>query len=210
MSTEIAASSAPSTEPGTPALTLRKQLVWMAPASLLILLAASFWLWSESRSTRVRTEVFQAFTEAADAEAFEQVARAWPGEPEAPLALLRAGELRFNKGEFSAALALYEEFGKIYPKHRMADAAAWGRVLSLEASGKHEEALAIFLTHDDSSLFYPQALFGRARTLEKLGRPQEALVIYDLIETEFPGSGWFNQAREFRKPLEIALRTRAE
>ncbi len=188
----------------------RGHLAWLMPASLVVLLVASLWMWRDTRRTRVRMDLMEAFSMAREPADYESIALSWPGHPEAAIALLRAGELRYKAGEYSDALARYEEFLSKHAAHPLAEAGTWGRLLCLEAAGKTEEALQGYLGITKESPLYPQALFGRARVHEKGGELEAAQVVYDLVQAEFPDTPWANQAAEFRKVVDLALRSAAK
>lgn len=187
----------PHAETEEPQLNWEKHLRWLAPVTAGILIVATIFMWSQGKKTNLRSEVMQAYSLAGSAEDLQTVADAYPDEPEAPMARLQAGALFYNKGDYSAALAQYDQFLKGYPSHPMYDNALWGKWMSQEALGNLEEALTGFRSVKENALLYPQALMGQARILEKQGNKEGALTLYTQIQEMDPESSWAEQARVF-------------
>ena len=204
MAAEPSRPNAPEDE--TPVIKWEHHVRWLAPASVAILLASTAFLWYQSRQSDVRAEVYQAYTAASSAEELENVALAYPDEPEAPRARLQASALRFDEGQYEGARAGYLAFLELHAGHPLADSAQWGLLMSEEALGNLDVALEGYRKFGEDSLLYPQALLARARVLEKQGQLQEAKDLYLKIQEDFPDTVWDAQAREFVKLVGIRLR----
>ncbi len=181
-----------------------KHLRWLAPATAVILLAATFFMWTQGKSDSLRLEVMQAYTLASSAEELQVLAEAYPDEPEAPLARLQAGALLYNDGEFEQAKAQYELFQQNYATHILSDNAQWGIWMSEEALGNLDAALEGFRSVEAGEILYPQALLGQARILEKKQEGEAALELYATLQEDFPQSNWAEQARVFSDRLKLA------
>ncbi|MDF3127627.1 outer membrane protein assembly factor BamD [Kiritimatiellaeota bacterium B1221] len=181
-----------------------KHLRWLAPATAVILLAATLFMWTQGKSDSLRVEVMQAYTLASTAEELQVLAEAYPGEPEAPLALLQAGAMFYNEGEFEKAKAQYELFQTNYSQHILSDNAQWGIWMSEEALDNLDSALEGFRSVEPGEILFPQALLGQARILEKQQQNEAALELYATLQADFPQSSWAEQARVFSERLQLA------
>ncbi|GEM_PF-3992059 len=188
----------------------QKSLNWITPAFTAILLAATVYLWTQSRSTRKQLERFNAIEEAqGDAEALGQVAQAYPESAEAPNALALAVAERLRDGNAASAIELADQYLSLYPEHPLNESVSQNRNLALEQEGKLEEALQGFKSVPESSIIYPQSLLNQARVLENMDKADEALAIYENIEREFSGDVWANQAELAKLELERRQRLAA-
>lgn len=187
----------PHSENEEPTLDWEKHLRWFAPLTAFILIAATVFMWTQSRSTNVRSEALQAFISSSTADQLQTVAEAYPDQPEASLASLQAGGVLYRDGAFEKALSQYERFLANYPSHAMVPHANWGKWMSQESLGELEAALQGYKSLSEEDLFYPQALLGQARIMEKQNRTPEAQDIYGRIQEEFPDSNWAEQAQIF-------------
>ena len=102
--------------------------------------------------------------------------------------LLRASR-HMRAGAFADAQASYEHFLEGRPEHPLAFLAVEGIVLTKEAQGDLEGALAQadVLAGDEAGDFYrDQALWHKGRILEALGRTEEATAVYQQYAQEYP------------------------
>lgn len=193
-------------ETEAPLIRWERHVRWLAPASVGILILATLFLWFQSRKTDIRTEVYQAYVSAGSPGELENVALAYPEQPEAPRARLQASALRYDEGDYESARVGYLAFLEQYPDHKLAGAARWGLLLSEEALGDLDVALEGYRAFGEEDLLYPQALLARARVLEKQNKLQEAKDLYLQVQKDFPETVWDAQAREFVKLVDIQLR----
>lgn len=189
-----------------PVISWERHVRWLAPASVGVLILATIFLWRQSRETDIRAEVYQAYTAAGSAEELENVALAYPEQPEAPRARLQASALRYGDGEYESARAGYLAFQERYPNHQLADSARWGLLLTEEALGNLDVALKGYREFGEEDVLHPQALLARARVLEKQTKLQESKDLYLRIREEYPDTVWDAQAREFVKLVDLQLR----
>ncbi|MDA3874492.1 MAG: tetratricopeptide repeat protein [Kiritimatiellae bacterium] len=193
-------------ETDSPVINFEKHLRWFAPLMVVILIAATLFIWKQSRETNLRTEVLNAYSQADSAEALAAISEVYTDQPEAPLALLQAASLHYNDGDIESAQELYTRFQTLYPSHAMIEHATWGIWMSAEALGELDAALQGFQAITEEQVLYPQALLGQARIHEKQSNAEEALAIYDQIQKEFPESAWAEQARVFSDQLSMQQR----
>ena len=180
---------------------------WLAPVSVAILVVATGFIWWQSRQQDQRLDVFQAYLDASrpaeelaardHADRLTAVAEAYPDEPEAGMALIQAGALLYNEGDYEGALERYTLFLDRYPKHPLRDNSAWGALHCREALGELDAALEGYRAYTPEDLLYPRARLGAARVYEKRGEWSRAREIYESLLDDMPESPWANQAEIF-------------
>jgi len=180
---------------------------WLAPVSIGILVLATVFIWWQGQQRNSRIQVFQAYMDASSpveplpaaeqATQLQNVALAYPNEPEAPMALIQAGALLFNEGDYEGALALYEQFLEEYPQHPLKENPAWGALHCQEALGNLDAALAGFTAYTEDDLLYPQARLAVARIYEKRNQWTEARDLYETVLDTMPDTPWARQAEVF-------------
>lgn len=182
-------------------------LRWLAPVSAAVLLAATGFIWWQSQRQDQRLDVFEAYLDASrpaeelsardHADRLTAVAEAYPNQPEAPMALIQAGALLYNEGDYEGALEQYNRFLDTYPDHPLRDNPAWGALHCREAMGDLDAALEGFQAYSPDDALYPQAQLGIARIHEKQGDWSLAREIYENLLNDMPESPWSNQAEIF-------------
>ena len=176
-----------------------------APIILGILAVSILFLWQRNEGSGLRTEVSQAYTAARSVEELEAVAKAYPDQPEAPLALLQAAAEHYNSRSFETALASYDSFLSLYADHPLREHAEWGLWMTQEQLGELDTALNGFRSVTDQDLLYPQALLAQARVLEKQSSPTEAIEIYASVQEEFADTPWAQQAKVFSQQAALSI-----
>jgi tetratricopeptide (TPR) repeat protein len=184
-----------------------QHLRWLAPVSIGILLAATAFIWWQGQQKNEQVQVFQAYVEASSptenlgagdqADRLEAVALAYPDEPEAPMALIQAGALLFNEGNYERALEMYDRFLDRYPNHILKDNPAWGALHCKEALGDLDAALRGYAAYTRGDLLYPQARLSVARVYEKQEKWEQAREVYETIMNDLPDTPWAGQAEIF-------------
>jgi len=146
--------------------------------ALLILAAAASMGVQRARARRA----FAALDNAATAEAFDKVAKEYPGTPAAQLALLRAAREKLLAGDASGARAAFEAFLKEHPDSVLKSRARLGVAYALEAEGKLLEAEKTFLdvarTAPDKETV-AEAYVGAGRCAFEFGKLAEARKHYE-------------------------------
>jgi TolA-binding protein len=165
-------------------------------AALAIALVAMF---VRGRIDASRRDAAMLFASSRSLGDLERVVNDYGSSPSAPLALLRLAQAQFDTENYTAAAQSYDRFLASFGEHPMAAAAELGKVHTLEAQGRIEEALAGFndfaARHPDHFLT-PQAILGKGRCLELLGRITEARITYESFIADSPPSGWTRRADE--------------
>jgi len=190
-------------------------LKWVAPATLAILLLSAGFFWINSKGQQDRVATFQAFSEASTRKEGEsptdqalrltEMAKAYMGSPQAAMALLQAGSIFYNEGDYEAALNAYTLLEETYAGHELAANAAWGALHSKEELGDLEAALKGYQAIANDDLLHPQSLLATARVLEKQEKWSEALTVYDQVTELYPETSWAAQAAAFSQHARLQV-----
>ncbi len=182
-------------------------LKWIAPVTFGILLVSAGFFWISSKGEQDRADVFAAFTEASERQEGEsatdqalrltEMAKAYLGKPEAAMALLQAGSIFYNEGDYEAALSAYSLLEDEYAVHELASNASWGVLHSQEELGNLDLALKGYQAIGPDELLHPQSLLATARVLEKQEKWSEALTVYGQVKETYPETSWAGQAEAF-------------
>ena len=151
----------------------------------------------------------ELFSQADTTEELEQVARDYPDSPVASMALLTLAAQQFHKGEYEAAMSVYQQFVDGYPEHLLIESAELGLAYCLEAMGNLEGSLNKYKTFQATFLNHymqPMAVFGEARSLEQLGRYDDAREVYQNFIVTHPDSDWIVHAESAIKLLDMQIR----
>jgi predicted negative regulator of RcsB-dependent stress response len=182
----------------------------VAIALALVLLAAAggtaYQRYARSKVVRASTDLFSARS----LQDLEIVARRYPSTPSASLALLRIAKGYYDIGNYTMAVAKYDEFLAKYPQHELVLSAELGRIHCFEARGQSEEALAgytSFASRNVGHYLVPMAVFGQGRCLEHLGRGVEARTVYEDFIAANAGSAWTQRAEQLLAALTKKLAT---
>lgn len=182
-------------------------LKWVGPATVVILLLSAGFFWMRSQGQQAHLATYQAFTDATTRQEGEsatdqanrliEMSKAYLGQPEAALALLQAGSIFYNEGDYEAALQAYELMVEKYGSHEMVENAAWGALHCQEELGQLDVALAGYKAIPKDALLHPQSVLATARVLEKQGKWSEALTVYEQVTTDYAETPWAGQAEVF-------------
>ena len=188
-------------------------LKWIAPITLGILLVSTGFFWMNSKDDQDRTATFAAFTEASSRQEGEsatdqalrltEMANAYLGEPEAAMALMQAGSIFYNEGDYEASLKAYTLLQDEYAGQKLAANATWGVLHSKEELGELDAALKGYQAIGKDELFHPQSLLATARVLEKQMKWSDALAVYDQVKELYPESNWAGQADAFSQLVRL-------
>jgi tetratricopeptide (TPR) repeat protein len=186
---------------------VERHVRWLAPASIVVLLAATVFLWMRREQESERFQEFQAYLDASSpaeplsareqADRLATVVEAYPKSPEAPMALIQAGALLFNEGDYEGALTQYQAFLAAYPQHPLNNNAQWAALHCQESLDQLETALAGYQAYTPADLLYPQAQLAMARIHEKQNDWTKAKAVYQRILDEMPDSPYAGQAELF-------------
>jgi tetratricopeptide (TPR) repeat protein len=186
---------------------LSPYLKWAAPATAVILLLSAGFFWMRSQEQQERLAAYQDYADASSRAEGEsatdqalrlvEMAKAHIGTPEAALALIQAGSLFYNEGDYEAALDAYERMQAAYAGHELAENAAWGALHCKEELGDLEAALAGYRAVQADEVLHPRALLASARVLEKQQDWSGALSVYEQVLESYPDTAWSLQAEMF-------------
>jgi tetratricopeptide (TPR) repeat protein len=162
---------------------LHRAKVILGAVTVLIVAAVAIY-WRVSAESRIeRAEL--AFAQAKVFEDYQRVIALYPRTPAAAKALLLLADQNFKQQRYDDALANYREFQSQFPKHSLAEAAAFGIGACLESKGQLSEAIEAYeqmIRSFPRAFLADDARLGIGRCYEVLGRWQEARKTYeDLI-----------------------------
>ena len=130
-------------------------------------------LWYEQRQSKKASAVV-ALESASQAEDYEAIVAL--GTPASTVARLSLAHSLYNAGDYEAALAEYETASKSLNDAALVDIAAVGRICSLEALGRLDEALEAILSLEPTfkasavpHYLFPELLLAKARILCQKG-----------------------------------------
>jgi predicted negative regulator of RcsB-dependent stress response len=193
----------------------RKQLTWTVGLVLAVVAAAGFYFMHKNSREASANEAFFALKQpvpgqdtptAAMADQFAQVANDYPETSGGARAMLVAGGIYFEAGEFEKSRVIFQRLLSEHPDFPLANTAAVGIAASLEAEGKTAEATARYEeivrrgTPDSTA---PQARSALARLYTEQNHPDRALEMYkQMLETR-SGDSWTMEAQvQVRELLE--------
>ena len=130
-------------------------------------------------------------------EQLQQIATQYSDTKAAPMALLSAGSLAFDAGQYETAQYIFTQFQQRYPKHAMSPSAEMGLAQCMEAMGQTDPAEAAFTAFTKAHpghFLAPMAVLGQARCLEQAGKFDEAKAVYEDFIAANPDSSWASQA----------------
>lgn len=185
--TESAPGPRPSAPPSTVAQAPAAAAVTVAPVPLV------------SRGAEASPAAPPGVTRASAARQPRAEARSEPTEAETASSLFESANGERRKNHVTAAISLYDQLQRRYPKSEEAriSRVSLGRLL-LER-GIWSEALSqldAYLASGDGGTLAPEALFGRARALEALGQTADARATWNRLLTTFPDSVYARPARQ--------------
>jgi len=114
---------------------------------------------------------------ASDAGGFLEVANLYPDTTAAARALLIAGQIQFQKGQFDQSLATFQRFMSAHHDYPLATCGLIGEAASLEAQGKTADATARYeevLRHPQDQNFF-QASVALGRLYASQGKAEQGL-----------------------------------
>jgi predicted negative regulator of RcsB-dependent stress response len=165
----------------------KKFVVGLVALVVLILAVGAWMFWS----ARTLSSAEALYGLSADAGAWREVVRQYPGTVPAGNAQLRLAESLRVGGDLDGAAAELETFLKSQPEHPLAGP-AWltlGEVRQLQA--KNESALEAYRTASSrytTSYAAPLALLAEARLLSTIGRTGEARAVLESVPTLYQDS----------------------
>jgi tetratricopeptide (TPR) repeat protein len=185
----------------------RKQLMWTAAAVAAVgLLVGLYFMHKNSHEAAGNAAFFalklpvpgkDALT-AADAAPFAQVADDYSDTTGGARAMLMAGRIYFEAGDFEKARAMFQRMLAEHSDYPLANEAAIGVALSLEAEGKLAEATArmediVRRGPQDSTWTQAQSALGRLYTEQN--HPDRALEAYKQLLSANDNDSWTMEAR---------------
>ena len=169
---------------------------YAVPATIVVLVVCGIFLFDrylKSMKASKEAKADAALATAMGAADYEDIIEEYASTASAPVAMMQLAMAKFYAGEHDAALELYEQFTRKFPKHEMALQAELNAITCMEAKGLHSEAHLLYgdftAKHSDSYLA-PVAKMSQARCLEAMGNPAEAKRAYEDLIVAYPGSSW--------------------
>ena len=153
---------------------------------LALLVVGGYFGFTHLRAAR-KASASEALLAATTVEELQESSSAYEGSAAGPALKMRLASALYNKGDYEAALAIYEEL-KDNPPEGFADVPAVGRAACLEALGRPDEALEAYQAFAESkpkSFLSLTARLGVVRTLAAKGKKAEALERLDALDKEF-------------------------
>jgi predicted negative regulator of RcsB-dependent stress response len=193
----------------------RKQLMWTAGVVLAVVVVAGFYVMHKDSREAKANEAFFALKEpapgrdtatAAMADQFAQLANDYPETSGGARAMMEAGGIYFEAGEFEKSRTIFQRLLAEHPDFPLANTAAVGIAASLEAEGKVAEATARYedIVHrgtPDST--WPQARSALARLYTQQNHPDRAFEMYKEMLEGRSGDSWTMEAQvQVRELLE--------
>ncbi len=193
----------------------RKQLTWTVGAVVIVAVVVGFYVMHKDSRESKANEAFCALKlpvpgkdtpTAALAAQFAQVADDYPETTGGARAMMEAAGIYFEAGDYEKARALFQRLLSEHPDFPLANAAALGVAVCLEAGGKIAEATARYeeIVHrgtPDST--WPQARSALARLYTEQNHPDRALATYKEMLDGRSGDSWTMEAQvQVRELLE--------
>ena len=185
----------------------RKQLLWTVGAVVIAGAAAGlYFMHKDSRETSANA-AFCALKlpipgrdtpTAALAAQFEQLADEYPETSGGARAMMAAAGIYFEAGEFEKARTMFQTLLAAHPDYPLANEAAIGVAVSLEAEGKTAEATARYeeiarQSTPDST--WPQTRSALARLYVQQNHPDRAFDMYKEMLQARSGDSWTMEAQ---------------
>jgi tetratricopeptide (TPR) repeat protein len=154
------------------------RILWSA-VIILSVITATIWYYhsTQKKEEKASRELFSARS----LQELEEIAEKYDTGRIAPVALLKLAKAYFNVGNYALAQEKYTEFLRRFPKHEMKGMAELGKINSIEAMGKIEEAKSLYSEFISKYPDHPEILMaqiGYARCLEQLGNYKDAYSVY--------------------------------
>ncbi|HEX3797703.1 MAG TPA: tetratricopeptide repeat protein [Verrucomicrobiae bacterium] len=134
---------------------------------------------------------------ASDALPYIKVADDYSGTRSAARALLIAGSIQFDAGQFDAAQKTFQRFMSDYSASPLANQALLGIASSLEAQGKVDAAAAAYddlIKRHLADSTTPQAKSALARLYVAQGKPEQAMHLYEELARANNNDTWSAEA----------------
>ena len=175
-------------------------------AAVVVVLALTVWQNRKRAATEAAT---QALFTTQDPDALLAIADDAPSSTAAPLAVLQAAGLFAQQNLYDEALAAYDRFLAAAPAHDFAPLAKLGRAVSLDATGRADEALDVLdaLLEEGDATVLSAAGFAKARIQEAKGNFAGARATYEEITasaSDYPTLAQAESALVYLDGLEAA------
>jgi tetratricopeptide (TPR) repeat protein len=184
----------------------RKQLMWTAVTlAVLGVAVGGYFMHKNSREEAANEALFAVQIPApgrpqsmsASASSFVQVADEYPDTSAGARAMLLAGGTYFEDNQFEQSRGMFQRLLAGHPDYPLANLAALGVAVNLEAEGKRPEAAARYeeIAHrvpPDST--WPQAQSALARIYTEQNHPERALDVYKQMLEARSSDSWTMEA----------------
>jgi tetratricopeptide (TPR) repeat protein len=135
--------------------------------------------------------------QSASASSFVQVADEYPDTSAGARAMLMAGGIYFEDNQFEQSRGMFQRLLAGHPDYPLANLAALGVAVNLEAEGKLPEAAARYeeIAHrEPPDSTWPQAQSALARIYTEQNHPERALDVYKQMLEARSGDSWTMEA----------------
>jgi tetratricopeptide (TPR) repeat protein len=184
----------------------QKQLIWTAiTVAVLGVAVGGYFMHKNSREDAANEALFalqlptpgRAQTPTSPASSFVQLADEYPDTSAGARAMLMAGGIYFEDNQFEQSRGMFQRLLAGHPDYPLANLAALGVAVNLEAEGKLPEATARYeeIAHrvpPDST--WPQAQSALARIYMEQSHPERALDVYKQMLEARNGDSWTMEA----------------
>jgi tetratricopeptide (TPR) repeat protein len=183
----------------------RKQLIWtVSVVAGLGLVVGLYFMYKNNREDAANAALFAQQlpvpgkpVTAAQAAPFAQVAEEYPDTSAGARAMLLAGGIYFEGDEFEQSRQMFQRLLATHSEYPLANLAALGVAVSLEAEGKLPEAATRYeeIAHrvpPDST--WPQAQSALARIYTEQNHPERAFEVYRQILEARNNDSWTMEA----------------
>lgn len=174
----------------------RKRLIVIGSIVLVIAAVFGFMSWhkdyaeQQANADLMAVNLPKSAEEAANpafAAAYVKVADEHPGTSAAARALMLAGAVYFNAGQFEKARHQFEQYLRDYPDYPLTGQALVGVASSYEGEGNIAQAAARYddlLTHHTAEAVVEEARSALARLYLEQKKPEQALRLYEELERD--------------------------
>lgn len=168
---------------------------------ILSIITAIIWYCRSSykKEERASRELFSARS----LQELEEVVEKYDTTKIAPIALIKLAKAYFDVGNYALAQEKYMEFIRRFPKHQMSSMAELGKINSIEALGKIDEAKSLYSEFISKHPEHPETIMaqiGYARCLEQLGYYKDAYSGYVGIISNVHDSRWESYIKHLAEP----------
>ena len=139
---------------------------------------------------------------------YDETARRFDALPAGRQAVVRAGELLYEAGEFQAARDRFRRYQALYPEGEQLDRALYWAGMTSLSLGEESRALLWWeplITRFPQSDYTPEVLYRTGEIYINRNQRREALELYDRLTVAYPDTQWAGQAEPVRRTIRLEL-----